>query len=274
MPGLESTMTDMILDLSDEGVRFDPSLAKHLTVSKNKLCLHVQKASSLQVLIVNAASNFLLEIKLDQGASLHYGLVATGQAAQKMEVEAHCQAESHLQGEHALLSLQPYHENLNVHLQGEGAKLKLMGLQYGRERTVLEHNLCVYHEADETHSDIEFRGVADERSRVVFVGLIHVPKHVKGVDANEQTRNLLLSNTAEIDARPRLEIYSNEIACRHGASIGNLDQNALFYLQSRGFSESEARLMLINAFMASAFSAASPIAQWVQHHLGLECNDH
>jgi Fe-S cluster assembly protein SufD len=93
-----------------------------------------------------------------------------------------------------------------------------------------------------------------EQSRVIFAGLIHVPNQVKGIDANEQSRNILLSNRAEIQAKPELEIYSNDIAaCRHGASIGNLDENALFYLQSRGFVESEARLILINAFMASLF---------------------
>ena len=152
--------------------------------------------------------------------------------------------------------------------------MQIAGLQYGRDRAVLAHHLCVYHQADYTKSQIEFRGIADGRSRLIFDGLIAVPKGVKGVDANEQTRNLLLSNTAEIHARPRLEIYSNEIACRHGASIGNLDQNALFYLQSRGLTESEARRVLINAFMASVFDQASPIAAQVQHHLGLEHYDH
>ena len=238
------------------------------------LKLEEQGYAALQVLIVNTAAEFLLQIQLDERARLHYGLIAEGAAAQKMKVEAHCQAESDLLGEHALLSEQAYHESLDVYLQGQKAKLMLTGLQYGRGRAVLEHHLCVHHEANFTESHIEFRGVADERSLVVFDGLIHVPKHVKGVDANEQTRNLLLSNTAEIDARPRLEIYSHDIACRHGASIGNLDQNALFYLQSRGFSEAEARLMLINAFMASVFNRASPIAQWVQDDLGFKYDDH
>lgn len=105
------------------------------------------------------------------------------------------------------------------------------------------------HRADHTRSDVEFRGVAEDRSHLGFDGLIQVVQHVKGIVAHEENRNLLLSNTAAIDSRPRLEIDSHEVVCRHGATIADLDENALFYLMSRGVPELEARAILVEAFL-------------------------
>ncbi len=259
------------LTLSQHGMQIDAPLAPYVQVIEGGLQVHVPQDQALKLLLTNAAAQFVLQIQLDQGASLEYSLLTVDPLAQSLQINVHSQDNASLTGEHALLTEAEYREELKVYLQGRAAKMHIRGLQYGRQRARVAHQLSVYHEADDTVSDIEFRGVADGQSRVIFSGLIHVPKHVKGVDANEQTRNILLSNRAEIEAHPELEIYSNEIACRHGASIGNLDQNALFYLQSRGFSESEARLMLVSAFTQDILKM--PLAALVQHNLGQK-HDH
>ncbi len=257
MPGLGLIMLNDLphhrIDLTDAGVQFDAALAPYVQVKGQHLALQVPASGFLRILVMNAAPEFSLRIHLEAGARLEYGLISAQSSAQKMQIEAHCLADAHLVGEHALLNAASYHESYHIQLEGKAASLTLRGLEYGQEQAVLVHQLRVDHAADDTRSDIEFRGVAADQSRVVFNGLIHVPKHIKGVDANEQTRNILLSNRAEIDAKPELEIYSHDIACRHGASIGNLDQNALFYLQSRGFALEEARKILINAFVESVF---------------------
>ena len=136
-----------------------------------------------------------------------------------------------------------------VNLLGAGAKVKIRGVMHGVKKADLEYLLTVNHAADHTESDIEFRGVAEDSSHIVFDGLIKVAEHVKGIVANEQNRNLLLSNQAVIESRPRLEIDSNEVVCRHGSTVGDLDPAQLFYLMSRGIPEAEARGVLITAFL-------------------------
>lgn len=146
-------------------------------------------------------------------------------------------------------NLQKWRGQCVVHLQGQGAKIKIRGIMHGTKNADLQYLLTVNHAADHTESDIEFRGVAEDQSHIVFDGLIKVPPHVKGIIANEQNRNLLLSNGAFVESRPRLEIDSNEVACRHGSTVGDLDVEQLFYLMSRGVSEEEARQILIAAFL-------------------------
>lgn len=145
--------------------------------------------------------------------------------------------------------LAAWQEKCVIRLQGEGAEVKIRGIMHGQQQATLHYALILEHAADYTESHVEFRGVAEDRSQLIFDGLIKVPAHVKGIIAFEENRNLLLSNAAEIQSRPRLEIDSNEVACRHGATIGDLDENQLFYLMSRGIPETEARVLLVNAFL-------------------------
>ncbi len=136
-----------------------------------------------------------------------------------------------------------------VHLEGSGAKIKIRGIMHGVAQADLQYALTVHHAADHTQSDIEFRGVAEDKSHLVFDGLIKVLPHTIGTVANEQNRNLLLSNEAVVESHPRLEIDSNEVVCRHGSTVGDLDKDQLFYVMSRGISEKEARAILIEAFL-------------------------
>ncbi len=148
-----------------------------------------------------------------------------------------------------ITNVQSWQEACVIHLQGSGAKVKIRGIMHGVAKADLQYGLTVNHSADHTESDIEFRTVAEDKSRIMFDGLIKVLPHVKSIVANEQNRNLLLSNEAVVESRPRLEIDSNEVACRHGSTVGDLDPEQLFYLCSRGIAETEARQILITAFL-------------------------
>lgn len=148
-----------------------------------------------------------------------------------------------------MLDVTSWQETCVIRLQGVGAKLNIRGIMYGKEKADLRYLLTVHHEANDTQSDIEFRGVAEGKSHLVFDGLIAVHQNVAGVVANEQNKNLLLSDGAIVESRPRLEIDSNEVTCRHGSTIGDLDANQLFYLMSRGMPEAQARKILIEAFL-------------------------
>jgi len=121
-----------------------------------------------------------------------------------------------------------------------------------RAREHIDVHLDVRHAARDTVSDVLWRGVADQRGRGILRGAITVAAGADGADAQLQTRNLLLSPHAEIDAQPVLEIYADEVKASHGATVGQLDERALFYLRSRGVPATAARALLIAGFCREA----------------------
>jgi Fe-S cluster assembly protein SufD len=138
--------------------------------------------------------------------------------------------------------------DLNVKLQGAGAYAELNGLQFANGTQVHDTHSRIEHCVPRANSSETYHGIADERGQVVFNGKVLVHKHAIGTDAQQSSRNLLLSSKAEIDTKPELEIYADDVKCSHGATVGQLDNTALFYLRSRGIGEQDARALLTLAF--------------------------
>jgi len=147
--------------------------------------------------------------------------------------------------------------DIHATLNGEGAHVELSGLVMAQQTQHLDVRTCVEHQVPNATSDEEYRGIAGDRGRVVFNGKVIVAKDAQKTDARQSSRNLLLSPTAEIDTRPELEIYANDVKCAHGATVGQLDETALFYLRSRGIDLPTARGLLTQAFAASILNRAS-----------------
>lgn len=146
-------------------------------------------------------------------------------------------------------------DDLRVNLIERGAECRLAGLcALYSEQQVVDHYIHVDHAASHTSSDMLFKGLIDKKSRAVFNGKVYVHPDTQQVTAQQASHNLLLSNTAEVDARPELEIYADDLKCAHGATIGQLDEEALFYLRSRGVSEADAKALLLNAFAEEVLS--------------------
>lgn len=140
----------------------------------------------------------------------------------------------------------------DVALVGAGARADLSGLFFGVGDQVLDQQVSVTHGAEDCTSRQTYRGVLDDASVGVFSGGIDVRPGADGTDAEQSNDNLLLSNRAEINTQPRLEILADEVACKHGATVGQLDETALYYLRSRGIPVDEARRLLINGFADQA----------------------
>jgi Fe-S cluster assembly protein SufD len=136
----------------------------------------------------------------------------------------------------------------NVSLKGERASCDLQGVFALSGKRHVDQHSRVDHIAPNTISNEVFKGVLDGQSRGVFNGKVVVHPGADGTDARQSNANLLLSDKAEIDTKPELEIYADDVKCAHGATVGELDANQLFYLRSRGISEVQARAMLIQAF--------------------------
>jgi len=129
-----------------------------------------------------------------------------------------------------------------------GASCDLNGLYLTTGRQHTDHHTVIDHKAPHCTSREMYRGVMDGRSRAVFNGRVVVGEGAIKTDSAQTNANLLLSATAEVDTKPELEIYNDDVKCAHGATIGQLDANQLFYLKSRGLSEEEARQLLTFAF--------------------------
>ncbi|WP_058196391.1 Fe-S cluster assembly protein SufD, partial [Xanthomonas translucens] len=137
---------------------------------------------------------------------------------------------------------------LNVRLEGDNARLIANGVLLGNGRRQIDTRLGIEHIARDTACELLWRGVAAARSRVVFHGGIHIRQGADGSDANLSNKNLLLSADAEIDTQPVLVIDADEVKAAHGATVGQLDANALFYLRSRGLPRERAQQLLTAAF--------------------------
>lgn len=138
---------------------------------------------------------------------------------------------------------------LDVSLTQEHASCHLNGLYVAKHQQHVDQRICVDHQAPNTTSKQLFKGVATDRASVVFNGKITVQAKAKKTDAEQLNKNLLLSNDAQVYTKPQLEIFSDDVVCKHGATVGQLDQEALFYLRTRGFSQQLARHTLIAAFI-------------------------
>jgi Fe-S cluster assembly protein SufD len=138
----------------------------------------------------------------------------------------------------------------NVHpvLGGEGAECLINGLFIGGGEQHLDNYMMVEHASPRCASRQFYNGILDGRASGVFHGRIIVQKDAQKTDAKQTNRNLLLSDDASIDTKPQLEIYADDVKCTHGATIGQIEAEALFYLRSRGIDEADARKLLLLAF--------------------------
>ncbi|MDX1500652.1 MAG: SufD family Fe-S cluster assembly protein, partial [Woeseiaceae bacterium] len=128
----------------------------------------------------------------------------------------------------------------------------------------LDNHTRVDHRVGPARSEQEYRGIATGSGRAVWNGKAIVHPGADGTDARQANHNLLLSGRAEIDAKPELEIYADDVRCSHGATIGQLDANALYYLQTRGIARREAERLLTRAF-AHSVVARNPVPVLVDH---------
>jgi Fe-S cluster assembly protein SufD len=133
-------------------------------------------------------------------------------------------------------------------LEGEGAECTLNGLYLTTGRQHIDNHTTLDHASPHTTSHELYKGILDGKSEGVFHGRIIVRPEAQKTDAIQRNKNLLLSRDAVINTKPQLEIYADDVRCTHGATVGQVDQDAVFYLRSRGIGLEEARNLLTFAF--------------------------
>ena len=138
--------------------------------------------------------------------------------------------------------------NIRTSLGGEGVECVLNGLYLTRGEQLADHHMVVEHAQPHCNSHEYYNGILDGKSKGVFHGRILVRQAAQKTDAKQTNKNLLLSDDATVDTKPQLEIYADDVKCTHGATIGQLNDESIFYLRARGIGAERARRMLIHAF--------------------------
>lgn len=138
--------------------------------------------------------------------------------------------------------------NLHVKMTGEGAESTALGLYLTDKLQHVDNYTVIEHASPNCVSKQHYKGVLDDTSTAAFNGKIHVHPDAQKTEAYQTNNNILLSDAARVHTKPQLEIYADDVKCSHGATVGQLDEDALFYLQSRGIPKDESRLMLMDAF--------------------------
>ena len=144
--------------------------------------------------------------------------------------------------------------NLTARLNGENVETLMYGLYLTRGDQVVDNHTAIHHDQPNCRSWEVYKGVLDGRSRAVFNGKVFVKPEAQKTDAKQTNRNLLLSDVAKVNTKPQLEIFADDVKCTHGATVGRLDDIALFYARSRGVPVDKAQLLLTYAFAAEVTS--------------------
>lgn len=196
-------------------------------------------------------SNAVCELFVEEGASVRH-VTDTREGDRAIVVGAlrvDQAAKSRVDAVRLVLGGGLVRNDVTADLNGQGAELALAGLFLGSERQHLDHRVWVRHRAPETKSAQLMKGVLGGHATGSFLGRVVVAQDAQRIRAHQTSRNLLLSRRATAKAKPQLEIYADDVRCTHAATTGKLDEDAWFYLQSRGFDPQAARTQLILGFL-------------------------
>jgi len=195
-------------------------------------------------------TNAVTELVLGDNANLeHCKFQDEGPSAFHLAaIHAHLGRSSKLISHSIALGAKLSRNNIRTKLAGEGVECILNGLYLTRAEQLADHHMVVDHAQPHCNSHEYYNGILDGRSKGVFHGRILVRQPAQKTDAKQTNKNLLLSEDATVDTKPQLEIYADDVKCTHGATIGQLNDEAIFYLRARGIGSDTARRMLIHAF--------------------------
>ncbi|SDL83450.1 Fe-S cluster assembly protein SufD [Catalinimonas alkaloidigena] len=232
--------------------------AKRGPVLSNPRNLFVVGANSRVQVIENfvtlgdqpAFDNAVTEIYVSEGAFVdYYKLQNCAPAASHVgTTQVHQERNSHFDSFMITLQGQLIRNDLNIVLDGEGCEGHMYGLYLQKGKTHVDNHTLVDHRKPNSFSNELYKGILDDRATGVFNGKIYVRQDAQKTNAFQSNRNILLSEEATINTKPQLEIWADDVKCSHGATTGQLDEEALFYLRARGLGEGQAKAMLMHAF--------------------------
>ena len=199
----------------------------------------------------NAFTNGITELLLEDGATLHHHRLHLEEAGAMHigGVHARLAKDSTLESFHLALGSELKRIDVVINHEGPGAHCGLNGVYLLRKQEHVDYHTCIEHASPHCTTDEVFRGIIGDSARAVFNGRIHIHPDAQKTRAELSNRNLLTSAQAEINTKPELEIYADDVQCAHGATVAQLDPETMHYLQTRGVSREEAEIMLSYGFI-------------------------
>jgi Fe-S cluster assembly protein SufD len=236
--------------ISESSVAYKPSIA--IVLEENSRASVLENHMGLGDNIY--FSNGVTEVSVGQNAQLnHIKIQAEGSGAYHLSnLRARVGRDGAYDACTLSIGAKLSRNDINARLEGEGATCSLNGATLLRDTQHCDNTTVVDHLVPNTACDEVFKGVLDDKSRSVFQGKIVVHKDAQKTDGRQYCRTLLLSDDAEVNAKPELEIYADDVKCAHGATVGEIDEAALFYLRSRGIPEKRARSLMVESFLGEA----------------------
>lgn len=246
-----------IVHLSSSQAQYHQVHARLLVVLEESAAATVIEHFSSPQTEQKALTNAISEYQLGANAQLtHYRLQLEHESALHVGgVHVNQQKDSRFRSYQIGLGGELKRNDLRVLLAEPGAESEIKGVYLTRHKQHIDNQTCMEHIAPNCQSDEVFRGIVGDSSRAVFNGRIHIHPGAQQTSADLSNKNLLLSDKAEVDTKPELEIYADDVKCSHGATVGQMDPQHLFYLQSRGVSRDEAEFMLSYGFINELIEA-------------------
>ncbi len=201
-------------------------------------------------------TNTLTDVFLNEGAQVeHYKLQNINDNSTVVNATLfHQKKDSRLSAHVTVLNGGLIRNDFYVAIDGENCDSNIYGLYLVDKHQHVDNQIQVNHLKPGSNSVELFKGIIDDQARAVFNGHIHVHRNAQKTNAYQSNKNLLLTDKATVNTKPFLEIYADDVKCSHGATVGQLDQEALFYIRSRGLSYDNARLLLMYAFAAEVIN--------------------
>ena len=253
------------IEIDANSVLDKPLHIVHAFTSKNSLLVqprhlivvHRNAAMSIVESVVSESGsakimiNSLTEIVVEENAQLDHYALQVADAGARLINQTDVSQRRHSVYSNYTFSMPKadlIRNNLNIALDDDQTETHLFGLYLGEDHQLIDNHSFVNHKWPHCNSNEIYKGVLLDKATGVFNGKVFVQQAAQKTNAFQQNNNLLLSNKATINTKPQLEIFADDVKCSHGATVGQLSKEAMFYLQSRGISEEAARALLVNAF--------------------------
>lgn len=196
--------------------------------------------------------NSLVEIKLHRNASLKLKLVQDLNNDSSIINTSYVEQDeqSYFDIFTASLDAELIRNNLNILVKGEHCETHLNGISLGRDKEHIDHHTVVDHLVPNCNSYENYKGIFYDKATGVFNGKVFVRQDAQKTNAFQQNQNIVMSDDAKVYSKPELEIYADDVKCSHGSTTGQFDEEAVFYLRSRGISSDKARSMMVHAFLS------------------------
>ena len=298
IPGLDAPLSDMNAALLHDGIKIEiatdydddrpigllhvDSVGEDVGVSQTRIAIDLAENSSAGFIEYhtsagNAAhyANSVIDVSMGTAARADYVRIQDRGAAHSQTGYLLAKLSARSQFNHAGFDFggRMVRNDLDIRIEGPESLASFCGLYLADGGQHIDNHTRVDHMVGPARSEQEYRGILTGRSRCIWNGKAIVHAGADGTDANQANHNLLLSERSEVDAKPELEIYADDVKCSHGTTIGQLDETALFYLRTRGIDDFNARQLLTRAFaqkivdLSPIISIQQDLSDWVAKRL-------